>query len=89
MHFQFQKQFRHMIFFNDKIHRLFAAGLFQKMEKDEQCILKLKLTSSNSTEPRACKIFDHQDLKGAFIVLFCNIVVSTIVLIVEIAVKRY
>lgn len=84
------KKFRRKIFLNDKIHRLFAAGLFQKMEKDEQFILKLNhLMSSNSTEPRTCKIWDLQDLKGAFIVLFSNIAVSTVVLIIEIAVKRY
>lgn len=87
--FSVSKLFSQKSYLNERIHRLFAAGLFQKIEKDEQIIFRLNMTTSESRELDRLKILQIDDLKGAFIVLFSGYALSAIVLCIEIAAKRY
>lgn len=83
MLFQFQKNSLSSLL-SEKVHRLFATGLFQKIENDEKLILKLKTRSSESAYLGRHKILQLQDLKGAYCLLL-----STIVLLIEIAARHY
>ena len=51
------------------IHRLFEAGLFQKIHEDEEFKLKVKMKTV-SNEPDLPKILQLHNLKGAF--LYCS-----------------
>lgn len=68
---------------------MFAAGLFQKNENHEQFLLGLNAVSSNSNEERRLKILKLEDIKGAFIILLFGYSLSSIVLFIEIVIKRY
>lgn len=76
-------------YLNEMIHRLFAAGIFQKLCIDEQVQLELKLGSSRINASNDSKILQIGDLKGAFIILISGYVLSIITLLIEITAKRY
>ena len=74
-------------YLEENIHRLFAAGVFQKIVDDEQFILELKKTLSGSNEHDNPKSLQLQDVKGAFMILFFGYILSTIGFFTEIIVK--
>lgn len=76
-------------YLNKMIHRLFAAGVFQKIIREEHMQLELKLQSSEVHTSDNHKILQIQDLKGAFIILISGYILSFIALLFEITISRY
>lgn len=85
--FSVSKHFCCLSYLNKMIHRLFAAGLFQKIENDEEYLLELSMVHTNTDESSQLKVLQLRDLKGAFIVLFTGYALSTIQFFIEIRYK--
>ena len=73
---------------NNIIHRIFAAGLFQKLFEDQNRHVKVRLASSHAYETDLPKKLGIRDLKGAFLILFCGYTLAFAVLLVEMCLKR-
>lgn len=76
-------------YLNRMIHRLFAAGVFQKLNRDEHSQMELKLKPSEKNAPDYHNILQIQDLKEAFIIWISGYILSFITFLIEITLKHY
>ena len=74
---------------NRAIHRLSAAGLFEKHIKDAHFQLILHKRSFDASEPHTPKKLQFADLKGAFLVLVFGYILASITFIIELATYYY